>query len=85
MERKSEAEIAVSMTRQIDGVVAVVNKLTFRLDDSHLRPDEAALHGVTDDLTEEEVDRHDRQGAGRLRDDERIDRADRRGCGRGAA
>lgn len=49
MERKSETEIAVSMTRQIDGVVAVVGKLTFRLDDSHLKPDEAALHGVTDD------------------------------------
>ncbi|MFD5256408.1 CBS domain-containing protein [Streptomyces bobili] len=49
MERKSETEIAVSMTRQIDGVVAVVDKLTFRLDDSHIRPDEQALHGVADD------------------------------------
>jgi CBS domain-containing protein len=49
MERKSETEIAVSMTRQIDGVVAVVGKLTFRLDDSHLKPDEAALHGAGDD------------------------------------
>jgi CBS domain-containing protein len=49
MERKSETEIAVSMTRQIDGVVAVVDKLNHRLDDSHVRPDEPAFHGVADD------------------------------------
>jgi len=49
MERKSETEIAVSMTRQIDGVVAVVDKLTHRLDDARLQPGEQALHGVTDD------------------------------------
>jgi hypothetical protein len=48
MERKSETEIAVSMTRQIDGVVAVVDKLTWRLDDERIRPDEQALHGVVD-------------------------------------
>ncbi|MGC9543509.1 CBS domain-containing protein [Streptomyces sp. UG1] len=49
MERKSETEIALSMTRQIDGVVAVVDKLTHRLDDSHVRPDSPALHGVADE------------------------------------
>ncbi|MFE0252335.1 CBS domain-containing protein [Streptomyces sp. NPDC059010] len=49
MERRSETEIAVSMTRQIDGVVAVVDKLTHRLDDSHIRPDDQALHGIADD------------------------------------
>ncbi|KOU61704.1 CBS domain protein [Streptomyces sp. MMG1533] len=49
MERKSETEIAVSMTRQIDGVVAVVDQLTYRLDDARLQPDEQALHGVADD------------------------------------
>ncbi|MGW2517421.1 CBS domain-containing protein [Streptomyces sp. NPDC001617] len=49
MERKSETEIAVSMTRQIDGVVAVVDQLTYRLDDARLRPDDQALHGVADD------------------------------------
>ncbi|ELP64712.1 CBS domain-containing protein [Streptomyces turgidiscabies] len=49
MERKSETEIAVSMTRQVDGVVGVVGKLTYRLDDAHLRPDEPAVHGVADD------------------------------------
>ncbi|MFS8204727.1 CBS domain-containing protein [Streptomyces sp. CWNU-52B] len=48
MERKSETEIAVSMTRQIDGVVGVVHKLTFRLDDARFQPDEQALHGVAD-------------------------------------
>ncbi|MFF2514584.1 CBS domain-containing protein [Streptomyces sp. NPDC058086] len=49
VERRSEAEIAVSMTDRIDGVVAVVDSLTYRLDDSHLRPDEPALHGVTEE------------------------------------
>jgi CBS domain-containing protein len=49
MERKSEKEIALSMTRQVDGVVAVVDKLTFRLDDARIQPQEQALHGVADD------------------------------------
>ncbi|WP_330340230.1 CBS domain-containing protein [Streptomyces sp. NBC_00557] len=49
MERKSETEIAVSMAKQIDGVVAVVDNLTYRLDDSHVQPAEQALHGVADD------------------------------------
>ncbi|MFF8925903.1 CBS domain-containing protein [Streptomyces longwoodensis] len=49
VERKSETEIAVSMTKQIDGVVAVVDNLTYRLDDSHVQPGEPALHGVADD------------------------------------
>ncbi|PWI13238.1 hypothetical protein DI272_03155 [Streptomyces sp. Act143] len=49
MERKSETEIAVSMTRQIDGVVDVVSKLTYRLDDSHVEPAAQALHGIGDD------------------------------------
>ncbi|MGW5613036.1 CBS domain-containing protein [Streptomyces sp. NPDC003877] len=49
MERKSETRIAVSMTRRIDGVVAVVDRLAHRLDDSRLRPGEPALHGVADD------------------------------------
>ncbi|MEU8986593.1 CBS domain-containing protein [Streptomyces sp. NPDC048558] len=48
-ERRSETDIAVSMTRQIDGVVAVVDHLTWRLDDTRLRPDEPALQGVADD------------------------------------
>ncbi|MEU1464262.1 CBS domain-containing protein [Streptomyces sp. NPDC005727] len=49
MERKSDTEIAVSMTRRIDGVVAVVDRLTYRLDDSHLRPARHQPHGVTED------------------------------------
>lgn len=48
MERKTETEIAVSMTRQMDGVVDVVDKLTYRLDDACIR-EEQALHGATDD------------------------------------
>ncbi|MFF5958415.1 CBS domain-containing protein [Streptomyces luteogriseus] len=50
LERRSEAEIVVAMTRQIDGVVAVVDELTWRLDDTRLRSDEQVLHGVTDDF-----------------------------------
>ncbi|GGY14700.1 CBS domain-containing protein [Streptomyces anandii] len=48
MERRSDTEIAVSMTRQIDGVVDVVDKLTYRLDDTRVQPEEQALHGVAD-------------------------------------
>lgn len=49
VERISEKEIAARMTGHIDGVVGVVDKLTYRLDDSHLRPDSDALHGIADD------------------------------------
>ncbi|MBN0042745.1 CBS domain-containing protein [Streptomyces actuosus] len=49
LERRSETEIAVSMTRQIDGVVGVVGDLTWRLDDSRLQPEAQALHGVADE------------------------------------
>lgn len=49
MERRSDTEIAVSTTRRIDGVVAVVDRLTYRLDDSHLRPARHEPHGVTED------------------------------------
>ncbi|MGW3126362.1 CBS domain-containing protein [Streptomyces sp. NPDC001123] len=48
MERKAETEIAVSMTRRIDGVVDVVDHLTYRLDDARIR-EEQALHGAADD------------------------------------
>jgi hypothetical protein len=48
MERQTEAEIAVSMTRQIDGVVDVVDKLTYHLDDARIR-EQQALHGAADD------------------------------------
>ncbi|WP_128381351.1 CBS domain-containing protein [Streptomyces cavernae] len=49
MERKTETEIAVAMTRRIDGVVAVVDELSYRLDDARLQPEGPALHGVTED------------------------------------
>jgi CBS domain-containing protein len=49
MERKSETEIALSMTRRIDGVVDVVGNLTYRLDDARLHTPEPALQGVADD------------------------------------
>ncbi|MEV3858159.1 CBS domain-containing protein [Streptomyces sp. NPDC050095] len=49
LERRSEIPIATGMTSRTDGVVGVVDKLTFRLDDSHLRPDEQALHGIQEE------------------------------------
>ncbi|MER6126414.1 CBS domain-containing protein [Streptomyces sp. NPDC001795] len=49
LDGKSDTEIAVSMTRQIDGVVAVIDQLTYRFDDSRVSPDEQALHGIADD------------------------------------
>ncbi|MFC8358522.1 CBS domain-containing protein [Streptomyces griseorubiginosus] len=49
MERKSETGIAIAMTARVDGVVAVVDRLTYRLDDARIEPDEQALHGVADD------------------------------------
>ncbi|ATL32236.1 CBS domain-containing protein [Streptomyces formicae] len=49
VERRSEVPIALHMTREIDGVVAVVDKLTYRVDDSHLQPSDQALRGVADD------------------------------------
>jgi len=48
MERKSETEIGVSMTRQIDGVVAVVDQLSYRTDDSRIQPEEQTYHGVSE-------------------------------------
>ncbi|WP_128375676.1 CBS domain-containing protein [Streptomyces cavernae] len=49
MERKSETEIAASMTRQMDGVVGVVSELTYRLDDARIQAEEQAFRGVADD------------------------------------
>ncbi|MCZ4101769.1 CBS domain-containing protein [Streptomyces sp. H39-C1] len=49
LERRSEIGIALRLTPLIDGVVSVVDKLTYQLDDSHLKVAEPALHGVADD------------------------------------
>ncbi|MEU8585848.1 CBS domain-containing protein [Streptomyces sp. NPDC048664] len=46
LERKSEAEIAVSMSKQIDGVVAVIDQLDYRYDDSRTLPNERSPRGV---------------------------------------
>ncbi|MFF3906377.1 CBS domain-containing protein [Streptomyces sp. NPDC001848] len=47
--RRSETEIAVSMTKQIDGVVAVIDQLTYRFDDSRLSPGEWSPRGLAHD------------------------------------
>jgi CBS domain-containing protein len=39
VDRKSDSEILVRMTRELDGVVSVVNQLTYRWDDSHTVPE----------------------------------------------
>ncbi|MFC7216955.1 CBS domain-containing protein [Streptomyces polyrhachis] len=49
LERRSDIGVAVRMVGQIDGVVAVTDQLTFRLDDAHVKPDEKAVRGVADD------------------------------------
>ncbi|MGI5133239.1 MULTISPECIES: CBS domain-containing protein [unclassified Streptomyces] len=49
LERKNETEIAVSMTRQIDGVVAVIDQLDYRFDDSRTPPDERSRLGIAED------------------------------------
>ncbi|WP_338702697.1 CBS domain-containing protein [Streptomyces sp. Q6] len=49
VERRSEKEIAARMAEHIDGVVSVLDELTFRLDDSHRRPDAGAPHGVPEE------------------------------------
>ncbi|MFD5949164.1 CBS domain-containing protein [Streptomyces collinus] len=47
LERSSECAMAVEMCRQTDGVVAVVDHLTHRFDDSRRRPDEPAPEAIT--------------------------------------
>ncbi|MEW2296181.1 CBS domain-containing protein [Streptomyces sp. NPDC006743] len=47
--RRSDTEIAVSMTRQVDGVVDVVDGLTHRIDDAHVHPEDGSRQSVLDD------------------------------------
>ncbi|MER5435244.1 CBS domain-containing protein [Streptomyces sp. NPDC002588] len=49
LERRSEIPIAVGMTRRLDGVVDVVDHLSYRIDDKHPQPTGLAVHGVADD------------------------------------
>ncbi|MFE3165258.1 CBS domain-containing protein [Streptomyces sp. NPDC059224] len=49
LERRSEVPVALGMTRRLDGVVDVVDHLSYRIDDKRLRPTEQKLHGVADD------------------------------------
>ncbi|MFI0538524.1 CBS domain-containing protein [Streptomyces sp. RP5T] len=48
LERRTEKAIALRTTGRIDGVVGVVDRLSYRLDDTRLQPAEQALHGVAD-------------------------------------
>ncbi|MFJ4201164.1 CBS domain-containing protein [Streptomyces sviceus] len=49
LERRSEKSIALRTTGRVDGVVGVVDHLSYRIDDTRLQPAEQALHGVADD------------------------------------
>lgn len=49
LERRSDIPIAVGMTRGLDGVVDVVDHLSYRLDDKHPQPAGLVVHGVADD------------------------------------
>ncbi|WBB61953.1 CBS domain-containing protein [Streptomyces sp. WMMC500] len=49
LERQSEVEIAGTLTEKVDGVVGVDNRLTYRMDDSRIRPVEQARHGLADE------------------------------------
>ncbi|MFE9775314.1 CBS domain-containing protein [Streptomyces sp. NPDC005931] len=49
LERRSDIPVAVGVTRRLDGVVDVVDHLTYRLDDSALQAAGLAPRGVSDD------------------------------------
>ncbi|MER6250420.1 CBS domain-containing protein [Streptomyces sp. NPDC001584] len=47
LERQSQIPLALRLTAQLDGVVAVVDELTARTDDSRLIPPERGAHPIT--------------------------------------
>ncbi|KOG54750.1 CBS domain protein [Streptomyces griseoflavus] len=49
LQRRSEVPIAVRLAGRVDGVVSVIDRLGYQEDDSHLRPTEQALHGITEE------------------------------------
>ncbi|WP_344525188.1 CBS domain-containing protein [Streptomyces albiaxialis] len=48
LERRSEIPIALRMTEHVDGVVSVIDKLTYHIDDSDLPPTGPGLRDVDD-------------------------------------
>jgi CBS domain-containing protein len=48
VERRSDKSVALRLAEHVDGVVAVVDQLTYRIDDSHTELGEYATHGVTE-------------------------------------
>ncbi|MDX3077786.1 CBS domain-containing protein [Streptomyces sp. MI02-7b] len=48
LERRSEIPLAEGLTRRIDGVVAVVNRLTYRLDDTQRRSVAPHVHEIAE-------------------------------------
>ncbi|MCQ4082061.1 CBS domain-containing protein [Streptomyces sp. RB6PN25] len=50
VERASEAAIALRLSARVDGVIAVVDRLTFRFDDSRERPEPAPAPNSPHDL-----------------------------------
>ncbi|MGW1555634.1 CBS domain-containing protein [Streptomyces sp. NPDC002144] len=48
LERRSDKSVALSLTRRLDGV-AVVDRLTYRYDDTRHQPAAQAVHGVSED------------------------------------
>ncbi|UIX34176.1 CBS domain-containing protein [Streptomyces sp. GQFP] len=49
LERRSNIPVALGMTRRTDGVVEVVDHLSYRFDDRRLQPTGQAPHGAADD------------------------------------
>ncbi|MER5600828.1 CBS domain-containing protein [Streptomyces sp. NPDC002265] len=49
LERRSDIPVAIRVTRRLDGVVDVVDHLSYRIDDKPPQPTGLAVHGVADD------------------------------------
>ncbi|MFF0223873.1 CBS domain-containing protein [Streptomyces sp. NPDC004629] len=49
VERRSDATAVVAVTRRLDGVVDVVDRLTYRLDDRHAHPAGPTVRGTGED------------------------------------
>ncbi|MFD7445638.1 CBS domain-containing protein [Streptomyces sp. NPDC059909] len=49
LERFSDIQVAVRLTQEVDGVVSVIDKLTYRYDDSGMRPAQKKAPSAPDD------------------------------------